>query len=109
MLAGAAQRFDIASRRRLDEARQRLTAQGKLLETLSHRATLERGFALVRTPDGGLKRAAEEVESGETLILQFHDGNRNAVADGSAPHPLPLPPPRRRRPTLPDPNQGALF
>jgi len=108
-LAGAAQRFDIASRRRLDEARQRLTAQGKLLETLSHRATLERGFALVRTPDGGLKRAAEEVESGETLILQFHDGNRNAVADGSAPHPLPLPPPRRRRPTLPDPNQGALF
>jgi exodeoxyribonuclease VII large subunit len=105
-LGAAARNLDSCGRRRLDDAGQRLATQAKLLETLSFRATLERGFALVRTAEGGLKRSADEVASGEKLVLQFHDGNRNAVADGIAPHP---PPPPRRRSRVSDPGQGTLF
>jgi exodeoxyribonuclease VII large subunit len=104
-LAAASRNLAVGGRRRLDEASQRLANQAKLLETLSHRATLERGFALVRTADGGLKRAAGEVASGERLVIQFHDGNRNATADGMA---APPPPPRRRRRDG-EPGQGTLF
>lgn len=101
----AGRNLDANGRRRLDDAAVRLATQAKLLEALSFRATLERGFALVRTADGGLKRGAGELASGEKLVLQFHDGNRNAVADGVAPHP----PPPRRRARLGDPGQGQLF
>lgn len=107
-LAAAGRNLDTGGRRRLDDAARRLETQAKLLETLSFRATLERGFALVRTADGGLKRSAGDVDTGERLVLQFHDGNRNATADGAAPAPPP-PPPRRRSGRVSDPGQGTLF
>jgi exodeoxyribonuclease VII large subunit len=111
----AGRRLGLAAHRRVEDAARALAQQGKLLETLSHRATLARGFALVRTPSGALKRSAGDIGAGEALVLQFHDGDCNAVADGPAsppppPEPQPAPSPKpRRAPRDGGPGQGRLF
>jgi exodeoxyribonuclease VII large subunit len=51
----------------------------RVLETVSFRAVLERGFALVRGPDGELKRRAAAIRSGESLTLTFADGEAKAT------------------------------
>lgn len=71
---------------RLKDARSRMEASGRLLETVSHRAVLARGFALVRGADGAVRRKAEEIKPGEVLHLTFADGTRDALADGHAKH-----------------------
>lgn len=97
--------------RRLDEARQRLSAEAKLLETLSHRATLARGFAVVRTAGGALKQGAADITAGERLILQFHDGAQGVTADdgASAVPEAPRPKPARKRTDNGESGQGSLF
>jgi exodeoxyribonuclease VII large subunit len=52
------------------------------LETVSYRAVLARGFALVRGGDGHVKRRAESVKPAENLTLTFADGETKAVAAG---------------------------
>jgi exodeoxyribonuclease VII large subunit len=89
--------------RRLSDHKQTLLREGRLLETLSHRATLARGFALVRGADGTLRRTAGAIQSGERLTLAFSDGETAATADGEAP-----PKPKAPRPTGPQ-GQGTLF
>jgi len=67
---------------RLREDRKRLDAVVRVLESVSYRGVLDRGFALVRGPDGYVRRRAEAVKSGEALSLVFADGTRDAVAGG---------------------------
>jgi exodeoxyribonuclease VII large subunit len=55
-----------------------------VLETVSYRAVLARGFALVRGADGTLKRRAGNVKPAEALTLTFADGETKAVAAGKA-------------------------
>ena len=94
-----------------------LAAAGKLLRTLSHEATLERGFALVRAEDGTLIRRTDAANSATHMTLSFADGDMVAtpLTDG--------PPPKRTKPakatTPPDKpktksapkgsDQGSLF
>ncbi|BCW90271.1 Exodeoxyribonuclease 7 large subunit [Alphaproteobacteria bacterium SO-S41] len=111
----AGRRLGLAAKRRTDDAARALSQQGKLLEALSHRATLARGFALVRTPAGALKRSAGDVAAGEALVIQFHDGDRTATADGAG-SPPPTPPEtpptaaKLKRATRDGgPGQGTLF
>lgn len=106
-----ARRLGLAMQRRTRDAAQSLAQPAKLLEALSHRATLARGFALVRSPSGALKRAAGDVAPGEALVLQFHDGDRAAHADGAAAPAAPPPPaPKPRvRPRDGGGGQGSLF
>jgi exodeoxyribonuclease VII large subunit len=56
----------------------------RVLDSLSYRAVLARGFALVRGADGALKRCAAAVTAGEALALIFADGESKAVAGGKA-------------------------
>jgi exodeoxyribonuclease VII large subunit len=92
----------------------RLTAAGKLLRTLSHEATLERGFALIRAEDGRLIRSADAATSATHMTLSFADGDMVAtpLTDG--------PPPKRAKPSKPQDtktsktrskgsDQGSLF
>lgn len=104
-----ARRLGLAAQRRMRDAAQSLSQPAKLLEALSHRATLARGFALVRTPSGALKRAAGEVAPGEALILQFHDGDRAAHADGEAAGTGAAAARPRARPRDGGGGQGSLF
>jgi exodeoxyribonuclease VII large subunit len=55
----------------------------KLLNALSYRGVLARGFALVRDAEGRALRAAAAVAPGARLDIEFHDGRVGATADGA--------------------------
>jgi exonuclease VII large subunit len=80
----------------------RVANLGKLLASLSPRAPLERGYALIHRADGSLARSAPALSSGEALVLEFRDGKRGAVVDGA-----PAPKPAKTK--APPPDQGSLF
>lgn len=89
------QRLMQSHRGHLAAARKRFESLGRILESVSYKAVLSRGFALVRGEDGMLKRAAAAIRPGERLELAFADGHRAAVADGtSAPKPAKKPVPQ---------------
>ena len=79
----SAERLAQAYRTRLNRERQHLTAIARLLDGVSYRAALERGFALVRGPDGHVHRRAATIASGEKLTITFADGDAKAVATES--------------------------
>jgi exodeoxyribonuclease VII large subunit len=88
-----------AQQARLAKARQNLDGVARLLESISHHAVLERGFALVRGEDGAVRRRAAAVKPGEMLTLTFADGDKAAVAQGGGPRP------KSKKPV----DQGSLF
>ncbi len=61
--------------------RRRLAALEGRLRALSPRAVLERGFALVRTPEGALVRAAGSLAEGQRLTIEFARGEADAVVE----------------------------
>ena len=78
-----------------------------MLDSLSYRSALDRGFAVVRGSDGAIRRRADGVLAGEHLTLTFADGERGATADagkGGAHPAKPAP-----RPAKPGKGQGTLF
>ena len=100
-------RFDRLTRRverRLSEDRQRTLSAGKLLETLSHKSVLARGFALVRGSDGEVVRNAGRALELGALSLTFGDGEVNVqTVTDAAPKRKPAAKPR------PPGDQGSLF
>ena len=58
----------------LASRRQRLDALERTLRAVSPLGTLERGYAIVRRPDGALVRSAAQVAPGETLETVLADG-----------------------------------
>jgi exodeoxyribonuclease VII large subunit len=92
-----------------------------LLNALSHRGVLARGFALVRDGAGKPLRQARAVSAGMQLDIEFSDGHVPALAQEppaaatekppSAPaaeRSAPAAKPRGRRGNN-DSNQGSLF
>ena len=85
-----------------------------MLNALSHRGVLARGFALVRDLGGRPLRQAAAVSAGMGLDIEFSDGHVRAAAEGSsaggAEKPAPAAPirPRSRRGGG-DSGQGSLF
>ena len=77
-------------RAHLAKERGRLDSLSRVLEGISYRGVLERGFALVRGADGKIRRRAAEIKAGEALNLTFADGEKEVRADGpggGAPRP----------------------
>ncbi len=64
--------------------RTRLDQFARLVGSLSFQATLERGFAIVRRPDGDPIAHAAAISAGDDLTLQFADGSVAARAAGTA-------------------------
>jgi exodeoxyribonuclease VII large subunit len=101
-LAVLAGRAELAQRGRHAQARRHLEGLVRVLDGISYRAVLERGFALVRGEDGTVRRRAETVQSGESLTLTFADGEARAVAgDGDGKPKMP----KKKRGV----DQGSLF
>jgi exodeoxyribonuclease VII large subunit len=101
-----AMRIERCQRARLAEAAGRLEGLARVLDSVSHRAVLARGFALVRGADGALRREAAGIVRGESLSLTFGDGTVAVIAgEGAGPGAL------KPRPTgkKPSGNQGDLF
>ena len=97
------QRLMRVQRSRLLEMRNQLDSAGRVMESVSYRSVLERGFALVRSEHGEVRRRAEAVKSGERLTLTFADGDKAVVAEGTA---APRP---RTRAKKPGGGQDSLF
>ncbi|ODT69092.1 MAG: exodeoxyribonuclease VII large subunit [Pelagibacterium sp. SCN 63-23] len=84
--------------------RQQLEQSGKLLETLSYRNVLARGYALVQDETGAVISSQAMVKPGDALRLTFADGEIGAIAAGA-------PAPRRKggKPPPDDGSQESLF
>ncbi|MBI1393734.1 MAG: exodeoxyribonuclease VII large subunit [Alphaproteobacteria bacterium] len=65
--------------------KERVTSSAKLLESLSHRNVLARGFALVRAEDGAVIRTSSAAIAARDVRLIFADGECRAATEGFAP------------------------
>ena len=109
-LAGLSVRADAALKGTLGRNRAQLLAHDRMLQSLSYKNVLRRGYALVRDGEGQPLKAAAEVASGMMLSIEFADGSVEAVAGASDTPPAP----RVRKAPKPGPgsgppNQGSLF
>ena len=68
----------------IDRRTQRLGAESKLLASLSYKSILHRGYALVRDAEGHPVRAAAAVTPGQTLAVEFADGQISVRAGASS-------------------------
>jgi exodeoxyribonuclease VII large subunit len=118
-VAALAQRGERAARLLLRQRLASIERCGQLLNALSHRGVLARGFALVRDLDGRPLRQAAAVSAGMGLDIEFADAHVRALAQGSSaagvgkatagkPEASPVPKPRGRRGGG-DSGQGSLF
>jgi len=87
----------------LKQARRHLDGLARVLEGISYRAVLERGFALVRGEDGAVRRRAGSLTPGEALSLTFADGVAKARAAGSEGDE------KAKKPRKHPADQGSLF
>jgi exodeoxyribonuclease VII large subunit len=69
----------------LAQARSETTTLAATLRALSPQSTLERGFAVVRTPDGAVVSDATSISKGDVLRIRLARGEVEAVARGRAP------------------------
>jgi exodeoxyribonuclease VII large subunit len=65
----------------LNRKRERFAAEAKLLQALSYRGVLARGFAVVRDAAGKPLRLAAAVKPASRLAIEFSDGQVGAVTD----------------------------
>lgn len=99
-------RIERCQRSKLSEASGRLEGLARVLDSVSYRAVLARGFALVRGADGALRRQAAGIVRGESLSLTFGDGTVPVIAgEGASPGQLKSRPGGKKPPG----NQGDLF
>jgi exodeoxyribonuclease VII large subunit len=109
LLTRASARIAPAMKRTLEAHKKHLDGAARMLESLSHKSVLARGFVMVHREDGSLVRAAKDLSPGDEVELTFADEKQRAVidparapsAEAEAPKPKPKP--------KPGGNQGSLF
>ncbi len=100
------QRLNEAGVRQTRDWRERLNAVDRLRETLSYKATLGRGYAVVRG-DGAVVTTMGAAQNAQALEIEFSDG-RMPVGEGAA-QTEPTPARRTSKPKEPPRGQGSLF
>ena len=99
------------ARRALATSTLRLSARvahsGQLLNALSYRGVLARGFALIRDTVGQPLHSATAVTAGMPIEIEFSDGRVAARAEGTLATDTPGAKPRSKRGG--GPGQGDLF
>ncbi|HCK83053.1 MAG TPA: exodeoxyribonuclease VII large subunit [Hyphomonadaceae bacterium] len=104
-LARSAARLAPAMKRTLEAHRKHLDGAARMLESLSHKSVLARGFVLVHREDGSLVRAAKDLSPGDAIELTFADEKQKAVIDPA--HGPEAAKPRAK--AKPGGDQGNLF
>ena len=92
-------RLDSAAAQGTQTRRAQWEQLGKLLETLSYRNVLARGYALVQDEAGQIVTTQAAARPGEALTLSFADGEVGVVVAGA--------PVARRKSTRPGPDDGS--
>jgi len=107
-LAPLANAMGPAFQRLVDKRQAALETQSKLLNSLSYKGVLSRGFALVLDGDGQVARSAGDLSKGDGLTLRLHDGDVGAVV---ADAPTSAKPKKKPKPKPPksDSGQSSLF
>ncbi|WP_337268099.1 exodeoxyribonuclease VII large subunit [Oryzifoliimicrobium ureilyticus] len=104
---------DTAVRHQLARGRAELTAQDRMLLSLSYENVLKRGYAIIRDEDEKILGAASAISAGAGLTIQFQDGRIGALAtsgDGSTgSRKRPSKPAAAPEQVEPKPKQGTLF
>ncbi|MDQ2068698.1 exodeoxyribonuclease VII large subunit [Natronospira bacteriovora] len=77
-LAEIRRRLGQAMQHGLQDRRQRLQSSARALNTVSPLATLDRGYAIVQRPDGGIIRSAGEVMAGDEITARLARGRISA-------------------------------
>jgi exodeoxyribonuclease VII large subunit len=99
-----------AIKRSLEAQKKHLEASARMLESLSHKRVLERGFVMVHREDGALVRSATDLSAGDVVDLTFADDHKKAVID--PPRHMPDQAPEAPKPKAkpkPGGDQGSLF
>ncbi|MBW9063153.1 exodeoxyribonuclease VII large subunit [Rhizobium herbae] len=110
-LTGLAGRADNALLADLRRRRSAIIAQDRILQSLSYRNVLKRGYALVRDMTGAPVKAASALSLNQAIAIEFADGSVNAMTTESG-APTPPQPARKRaeKHASPEPpKQGSLF
>jgi exodeoxyribonuclease VII large subunit len=111
---------DTAIRHQLTRARSELTAQERILQSLSYKNVLKRGYAVIRDEDDRPVSLAAALSTGAAISIEFADGRIGAVTGDDAIPPSPSTPlsspaPSKKRvskpaePAAAPPKQGSLF
>ena len=77
------QRTSRALVRIVEFQRQRFDSVSKLIDSLSYRSVLQRGFALVKTDKGKMIHAAAAVKQWQALTIEFADGEVKVREDSA--------------------------
>ncbi|MCO6185530.1 exodeoxyribonuclease VII large subunit [Rhizobium sp. L1K21] len=103
-------RSDIAVNAMLSRQRSALVAQNRMLDSLSYKNVLKRGYAVIRNEDDAVISAAHLVTGGDRLTIEFADGRVNATADDGDEPASPIPKKKAAKSQQPTkPQQGSLF
>jgi exodeoxyribonuclease VII large subunit len=103
VLARTSARLQPAIARTLEAHKKHLIGAARMLESLSHKKVLERGFVMVHREDGALVRAAKDLNAGDVIDLTFADDHKKAVVDPAVEGAKPRGKPK------PGGDQGSLF
>ncbi len=103
-LAPVAARLVPSFARLVAQRRDRFTALAKLADSLSYKAVLARGFALVTDADGAIIRSEAAVHPGQPLTVQVAEGSFGVAVAGA-----PAVPARKPRPPRDGGGQDSLF
>src|SRR5690606_27575186 len=105
---------DTAISHALVRGRALLAGQDRVLQSLSYKNVLKRGYAVVRDADDRPLTRVAAVTSGQPLSIEFSDGRIGAVA-GAMPEGTAAPASGRKKPAskveraIEPPKQGSLF
>jgi len=95
--------------RQTRDAEQKLNSAGALLESLSFRRVLDRGYAVVRGTDGNAVMTAATLQTGDSVLVEFSDGRVGADVTETdvTPDPAKKPAPRKPKAKAQTKAQGA--
>ncbi|MBZ5759629.1 MULTISPECIES: exodeoxyribonuclease VII large subunit [Rhizobium] len=99
-LANLGRHSDTAILHRLSMAKGAISAQDRMLQSLSYKNVLKRGYAVVRDEEDRPLSSAALISAGQAISLEFADGRVAATAgegmDTMPPPAAPVPPTKKR-------------
>jgi exodeoxyribonuclease VII large subunit len=82
----------------------------QLLESYNYKNVMKRGYALVKKVSAELVKSSTQLNAGDLVEIEFHDGSKKAVVDGSDNKPsLRAKRSNPEKPTKKTIDQGTLF
>lgn len=102
-------RLSQAGGRLFDPFGQRLEYAGRMLESLSFKSVLNRGYAVVRDAQGQVVTQASQLDEGQEIDIEFKENQHvGAVTEGKT-SPKPQKTPKKSKKSTESSSQGKLF